>query len=83
MATSAEKKATDTQIEELETALGPVVIKLDQFVGKIPNAPSEDGESVYDKLRHEANGLYHQITSFLGHVKTHQIIQESKPKISS
>lgn len=79
MATAAEKTAAEKQINEIETALAPVVVKMDAYLEPIE---AED-EAPFSKVRQEARSLYHQIQSFLGHLRTHQIVQEAAKKESS
>ena len=84
MATAAEKTAAEKQINDIETALAPVVVKMDAYLGDGVQIAVSDGDAVpFPKVRQEASNLYHQIQNFLGLTRTHQIVRENEKKESS
>ena len=78
MATAAEQTAAEEQISGIETALEPVVVKMDAYLGDV-NQPIDEGVP-FPQVRQEASSLYHQIRSFLGFLRAHQIVQENEKK---
>ena len=78
MATAAEKNAAEKQINEIETALGPLVVKMSEYLGDGSYPVSEDAP--FPQVRQETSGLYNQIKTYLGSLRVHQITLENEKK---
>ena len=81
MATAAEKTKAEQQLNEIETALEPVVVKMNAYLGDA-NQPVGD-DIPFPKVHQETSSLYHQIRSYLGYLRTHQIVQADEKKAGS
>ena len=84
MATAAQKTAAEKQINEIETALEPVVVKMNEYLdeGDQPVVPAND-DIPFPQVRQETSSLYQQIRSYLGFLRTHQIMLENEKKSGS
>lgn len=78
MAAPTDKATANAQLKAIETALGPVVVALSDFTGADETVTATPEEVPYPILQSEATSLYHSVTVFLGHLRTREIIEESK-----
>ena len=81
MATAAQKTAADKQIQEIETALGSVIVKMHEYLGDGSQPVSEDAP--FPQVRQETSGLYNQIKMYLGSLRVHQIVRENEKESGS